>query len=158
MNHSFKIGFNFGATSGIITTMGLMVGLYSGTHSKTAVLGGILTIAIADACSDALGIHIAEESENRHTPREIWVSTFSTLVTKFIFASLFIIPVLIFDLTSAIRLNIALGILLLGILSFLIAREQGPNPWKVVIEHIMIALLVVIITHLAGLWISSTFQ
>jgi len=32
----------------------------------------VLTIAIADAFSDALGIHVSEESENRHTHREIW--------------------------------------------------------------------------------------
>jgi len=31
-----------------------MVGLAEGTHLKIAVIGGILTIAIADAFSDAL--------------------------------------------------------------------------------------------------------
>ena len=66
MNHSIKTGFSFGLTSGIITTLGLIVGLNSGTGSKLVVLGGILTIAIADAFSDALGIHISEESENKH--------------------------------------------------------------------------------------------
>ena len=60
--HSLRIGFSFGLTSGIITTLGLMVGLHAGTHSRLAVIGGILTIAIADAFSDALGIHISEES------------------------------------------------------------------------------------------------
>jgi len=54
---------SFGLTSGIITTLGLIVGLHSGTHSKLAVIGGILTIAMADALSDALGIHVSEESE-----------------------------------------------------------------------------------------------
>ena len=39
-------------------TLGLMVGLHAGTHSMPAVLGGILTIAVADAMSDALGIHV----------------------------------------------------------------------------------------------------
>ncbi|HID20408.1 MAG TPA: hypothetical protein EYP28_05685, partial [Methanophagales archaeon] len=62
MKHSLKIGFSFGLTSAIITTLGLMVGLHSGTHSKLVVIGGVLTIAIADAFSDALGIHISEES------------------------------------------------------------------------------------------------
>ena len=54
MKHSLKVGFSFGLTSGIITTLGLMVGLHSGTNSKIAVIGGVLTIAIADAFSDAL--------------------------------------------------------------------------------------------------------
>jgi hypothetical protein len=34
-----------------------MIGLISGTESKIAVICCILTIAIADAFSDALGIH-----------------------------------------------------------------------------------------------------
>jgi hypothetical protein len=66
-----KVGFSFGLTSGIITTLGLMVGLSSGTHLKLAVIGGILTIAIADSFSDAMGIHVSEESENIHTTKEI---------------------------------------------------------------------------------------
>lgn len=49
MRHSFKVGFCFGITSGIITTLGLMVGLNSGTNSQLVVIGSILIIAIADA-------------------------------------------------------------------------------------------------------------
>ena len=76
MKHSLKVGFSFGLTSGIITTLGLLTGLDSSTNSKLVVIGGVLTIAIADAFSDVLGIHISEESENKHTSREIWESTF----------------------------------------------------------------------------------
>lgn len=101
MNHAVKTGFSFGSTSGIITTLGLMVGLHSGTHSKLVVIGGILMIAIADAFSDALGIHISEESENKHTSKEIWQATLSTFIFKFIFASLFILPVLLAPLPTA---------------------------------------------------------
>jgi hypothetical protein len=64
MKHSWKVGLSFGLTSGIITTLGLMVGLNSSTNSKLVVIGGIMTIAIADSPSDALGIHVSEESEN----------------------------------------------------------------------------------------------
>lgn len=66
MRHSLKVGFSFGITSGILTTLGLMVGLSSGTNLKLAVVGGILTIAIADSFSDTMGIHISEESENKY--------------------------------------------------------------------------------------------
>jgi len=69
---SLRIGLSFGLTSAVITTLGLMVGLHSGTHSKVVVLGGILTIAIADAFSDALGIHVSEESEHATTAKHIW--------------------------------------------------------------------------------------
>ena len=55
MREAFRTGASFGLTSGVLTTLGLIVGLYAGTHSKLAVMGGIFTIAIADALSDALG-------------------------------------------------------------------------------------------------------
>ena len=84
MNHPIKKGFSFGLTSGIITTLGLIVGLHSGTHSKLVIIGGVLVIAVADALSDALGIHISEESENKHSPREVWESTISTFLSKLI--------------------------------------------------------------------------
>ena len=150
MKHSLKTGFSFGSTSGIITTLGLMVGLHSGTNSKVAVLGGILMIAIADAFSDALGIHISEESENRHIAKEIWESTVSCFFSKFIFALTFIIPVLLFNLSTAIAVSIIWGLSLLSVLSFIIAKQQKANPWKVITEHLIIALVVVVVTHYVG--------
>ena len=44
MKESLRTGIAFGLTSAVITTLGLMVGLHSGTHSKIVVIGGILTI------------------------------------------------------------------------------------------------------------------
>ncbi len=158
MKHSLKTGFRFGLTSGIITTLGLMVGLHSGTHSRVAVIGGILTIAIADAFSDALGIHISEESENKHTTNEIWESTILTFLSKFVFALTFIIAVLLLELSTAIVVSIIWGLSVLCFLSLRIAREQKIKPWKVVGEHLAIASVVIVITHYVGDWISSTFS
>ena len=120
-NHSFKVGFSFGLTSGIITTLGLMVGLNSGTNSKLAVIGGVLTIAIADSFSDALGIHISEESENKHTTKEIWAAALSTFFSKFIFALTFIVPLLLCTLQTAILVSVGWGLSMLGIFSYFMA-------------------------------------
>ncbi|MEO0255410.1 MAG: hypothetical protein ABIN20_08350 [candidate division WOR-3 bacterium] len=158
MRHSITVGFAFGMTSGIITTMGLMVGLFSGTSSRLAVIGGILTIAIADAFSDALGIHISEESENVHTGKEIWVSTISTFLAKFIFASTFILPVLFLKLNLAVIVNILWGFFVLTVISYILSRIQSENPLKVVSEHLIIGTLVVIISHFVGKVISQIFN
>jgi VIT1/CCC1 family predicted Fe2+/Mn2+ transporter len=160
MNHPFKIGFCFGLTSGIITTLGLMVGLHSGTHSSLAVIGGILTIAVADAFSDALGIHVSQESEDHHTSKEIWESTLSTFLSKFFFALTFLVPIFLFpnSLTNAIIVSVLWGLLMLGILSFQVARYKKEKPWKVVLEHLIITLIVIFITHYVGDLISLTFS
>ncbi|MBU4173308.1 MAG: hypothetical protein KKB90_12135 [Actinobacteria bacterium] len=151
---SFRTGVSFGLTSGIITTLGLMVGLESGTSSRLAVLGGILTIAIADAFSDALGIHICEESENAHTTREIWESTILTFISKFVFASIFIVPVLLLDLSTAVVVSVAFGFSVIAIASYFIARRQGAKPWKVVGEHLLIASVVIVATHYVGVLVA----
>jgi len=134
-----------------------MVGLNSGTHSKIIVLGGILTIAIADAFSDSLGIHISEEAENHHNTKQIWTATIATFFSKLLFALLFVIPVLLLSLRTAIITSVIWGLLVLGLLSYKMAREQKEKPWKVITEHITIAILVIGLTHLIGGWISTVF-
>ncbi|MBU1445725.1 hypothetical protein KKD70_00480 [Patescibacteria group bacterium] len=157
MKRSLKTGLSFGLTSGITTTLGLIVGLNSGTHSKLVVIGGILTIAIADAASDALGIHISEESKTTNTTREIWEATISTFLSKVIFTLSFVVPVLLFELEPAIIISIIWGMLLIGIFSFYVAKTEHSNPTEVVIEHLAIMIFVIIATNYVGSWVSATF-
>ena len=116
----------------------------------STVLSGILTIAIADAFSDAMGIHISEESENKHFAKEIWESTISTFLSKFVLALTFIIPLFLFKLSTAIIVAVAWGISLLTAFSFLMAKRQKKKVWKVVGEHLVIASIVILATHYIG--------
>ena len=158
MRHSLTTGFSFGLASGIITTLGLIIGLNSGTHSRLVIIGGIVTIAIADAFSDSVGIHICEESEGKHSTREIWESTVSTFLSKFIFSISFILPILIFTLSTAIIISLIWGFSLIIIISYFTAKIGKSKPWKVILEHFIITLVVIIITHYVGVWISITFN
>jgi|TARA_Y100000310_G_scaffold345277_1_gene463348 VIT1/CCC1 family predicted Fe2+/Mn2+ transporter len=157
MNHSTKTGFSFGITTAVITTLGLMVGLNSGTNSQLAVIGGILTIAIADAFSDALGIHISEESEGKHTVKEIWQSTGATFLTKMVFGLTFLVPVLFLQLSTAVIVSIAWGMLIIGVFSYYLAKQQKINAWRVILEHLLIMSAVIAITHYLGIWIKTMF-
>ncbi len=111
---------------------------------------------MADAFSDALGVHVAEESENEHSYKEVWESTLFTFLSKFVFAFSFILPLLLFQLSTAIIVSIVWGLLLLGIFSIYIAKDQKKK-WLVVGEHLAIALLVILITHILGDWIGAMF-
>lgn len=154
---SIMKGFSFGLTSGIITTLGLIVGLDSATHSQLAVIGGILVIAVADAFSDALGIHISEESEIRHTPREIWESTATTFFSKFFFAATFVIPFILLPQTAAIIASVAWGLSLIGVFTYYIAKRERINPHKAIAEHLAIAVFVIIATHYVGDFAQTMF-
>jgi VIT1/CCC1 family predicted Fe2+/Mn2+ transporter len=153
MKASWKTGLSFGLTSGVITTLGLMVGLHAGTHSRAVVLGGILTIAVADALSDAMGMHLAEESKNSGPASHVWEATLATFAAKFVIAGSFVVPVLTRPLDQAIVISIVWGLFLLTALSVFVARAQSIAPWKVIGEHLIIALCVVAITHVVGDWV-----
>ncbi len=152
---SIKKGFSFGLTSGIITTLGLIIGLYSGTNSTLVILGGIFTIAIADAMSDALGIHMAEESENKYSPKEIWEATISTFLSKFIVALTFIIPVLLLRLFTAVIVCIVWGLSLIISFSYYLAKQQKIKPHEVILEHLTIAIIVIVVTYYVGILVAT---
>lgn len=158
MKDSLRTGVTFGLTSGTITTLGLMVGLNSGTHSRKVVIGGILTIAVADSFSDALGIHISEESENVHTTKQIWAATIATFLSKLLFAMIFVIPFLFLDLQTSIVINLFWGVSLLAVVSYFMARSQGEKPWKVILEHLIIIFAVIVLTHFVGALIASYIE
>ena len=155
MKHWLRTGLSFGLTSAVITTLGLMIGLHSGTHSRLVVLAGILTIAIADAFSDALGIHVSEESDNTNTAKHIWGATITTFLTKFIISMTFVIPVFFLSLSAAIVVNLIWGLSILSLLSYFIAKIQGEAPWKIIGEHLLIAIVVITITYWVGNWIET---
>jgi VIT1/CCC1 family predicted Fe2+/Mn2+ transporter len=153
-----RTGLFFGATSGVITTLGLIIGLNAGTHSVTAVLGGIFVIAVADAMSDALGIHLAEEANPNATTQHIWSATISTFLNKFIFAISFAVPLLLLPLNQAVIASLLWGMLVIIVLSYFLARAQKASPVLIVAEHLGIAILVVVLSHLIGDWVSRTFS
>jgi len=155
MKLSIRKGFSFGLTSGIITTLGLIVGLHSSTNSSTIIIGGILVIAIADALSDALGIHVSEESENKHSAMEVWESTVATFLSKFVFALTFIVPFLLFQLSLAIIVSVIWGLSLIMAFSLYMAKQQNIKPFRVVLEHLAIAIFVIVVTHYVGDWVAT---
>lgn len=156
-NKGARTGVFFGATSGVITTIGLIAGLNAGTRSMVAVLGGILVVAVADAMSDAMGIHLAQESDPESTHEHIWAATIWTFLTKLIVALSFALPLLWFPLQLAVVISVGWGFLVITLLSAYLARVQNAPALHVVTEHVLIAIVVVAVSHYIGVWVSTAF-
>jgi VIT1/CCC1 family predicted Fe2+/Mn2+ transporter len=156
-NKGARTGVFFGATSGVITTIGLIAGLNAGTQSLVAVLGGILVVAVADAMSDALGIHLAQEADPESTTEHIWAATIWTFFTKLVVALSFAIPLLFLPLQLAVAISVAWGLLVITLLSAYLARLQKVAALPVITEHVLIAIAVVAISHFIGAWVQSSF-
>ena len=154
-SHQLITGVSFGLTSGVITALGMLVGLYSATSSKLAVIAGIVIMAIAGGLADAAGLHISEESElekgrAKHTSKEVWLTTLFTFLSVAGFILTFTIPILIFSLNVAIFVAVGWGGLLLIILNFNIAKIRKENPIKLISEHILLALFVIVVSRGLG--------
>ena len=157
-NKGTRTGIFFGATSGVITTMGLIAGLYAGTDSLVAVLGGIFVVAVSDAMSDALGIHLAQEADPESSISHIWAATISTFLTKLLVALTFALPLLFLSLDVAVLVSVGWGLIVIVLLSYYLARTQKVSVLPVVAEHLAIATVVVIVAHFIGVWVQSVFS
>jgi VIT1/CCC1 family predicted Fe2+/Mn2+ transporter len=157
-NKGARTGFYFGATSGVITTIGLIVGLYAGTDSLVAVLGGILVVAVSDAMSDALGIHLAQEADPESSNSHIWAATISTFVTKLLVALTFALPLIFLPLGVAVVVSVGWGLIVIVLLSYYLARAQKASVLPAIAEHLAIAIVVVVLAHFIGVWVQSVFS
>jgi len=143
-------GLSFGLTSGIITTLGLIVGVNSATNSKLAVIAAILTIAVADSLSDAFGIYLSEESRKDESKKPIWAISLFSFLGKFVFSLLFLIPIILLDLDLAIKISIVLGMIIISLLAVYIARRRSRPIFTEVVEHLALASFVIFISYFLG--------
>jgi VIT1/CCC1 family predicted Fe2+/Mn2+ transporter len=104
-----------------------------------------------------LGIHLAEEADPDATPQHVWAATISTFLNKFFFALSFSVPLLLLPLDQAVLASLLWGMLVIIVLSYFLARAQNASPIMIIGEHLGIAILVVVLSHLIGVWVGETF-
>ncbi|MGD8505237.1 MAG: hypothetical protein PVF15_01060 [Candidatus Bathyarchaeota archaeon] len=151
MKETLLKGVGFGLTSGVITTLGIIVGIHAGTRSKLAILAGMVVLAVADAMSDAIGIHVSEEAEGEHATKEIWEATLFTFFSKFVFTLSFV-PLIVFieEISTAILISVAWGSFLIVIVSLYTAKTQDKSIYRTIAEHLLVTILVVVLAHYLG--------
>jgi VIT1/CCC1 family predicted Fe2+/Mn2+ transporter len=149
--------FSFGATSAIVTSLAFIVGLSKNVNPKLTIIGSLLVIAIADNISDSLGIHIYQESDLKK-PKDVRTSTFSNFLTRFLVILLFILMVAFLPIDYAVVFSVILGVSLLSVLSYFIAKEQKVNPYLAILQHVAIAIFVIIVSSFLSGWIMNIFK
>jgi len=155
MEISVKRGFSFALVSGVITVLGIMIGLNSSTHSELVIIGGIVVLAISDSLSDSFGIHVSEESRKVKSQKSVWKATIAAFLTKLLVVLTFIVPLLFFSLENAILVGIMWGVLLITVFSYRIAINRKEKPWKVIGEHLLITVFIIVVTHYVGKFIGG---
>ncbi len=152
--YSFIGNFSFGISSAVLTTLGMIVGLDSATKSEFAVISGIVSVAIADSFSDAIGMYSSKKSERGVSSSSAFKSAFNVFLGKLVFTLSFIFPFLFFSYNKAIFLSILWGLFLLAVVNMQIAYVNEENSLISVIKNTFIALTIMFLSFIAGMLIS----
>ena len=146
----------FGSAAGIITNVSLIVGLGSARAGRGPIIGGLLTIALADNISDALGFHLYNETECCAEEFKV-LSTVLYFVSRFVVSSSFIAIVLLFSVARSIPLSIVWGIFLLSVVSYVITKSNRRNSLKEIAKHVLVAAVVIALSRIVGVLIAEHF-
>jgi VIT1/CCC1 family predicted Fe2+/Mn2+ transporter len=141
--------FSFGTTSAVMTNLGLVCGLDSGSSPKRAIIGSILVIAFADNISDSFGIHVFQESECL-SESEVWTSTLTNFFSRVLVSLSFVLIVAALPLAWAVPCAVVWGLAILALMSWSIARDRKDSPAAVIGEHLVIALAVIAASKVVG--------
>ena len=154
---STQTRFSFGATSAIITNLGIITGLDTLAHPKLSIIGALLVIALADNLSDSFGIHIYQESEHL-SKKEVWLSTLSNFFARLFVSSTFILLIILLPIKLAALCSVVWGLLILTVMTYVITRQRKMNPYSAILAHILVAVLVVAAGHFIGAFLVARFQ
>lgn len=146
MRNLIPTKFSFGGTSGIITSLAIIIGLDTLTNAKISIIGSLLVVALADNISDTLGIHIYQESEGL-TRKQVITSSLTNFFTRLIVSLGFIFIIYLLPIQIAVIISIIYGFIVLSTISYIISRRKRINPWYAILEHIVIALIVMFSSH-----------
>ena len=141
----------FGITSGILTTIGLLVGMNAATDSRLAVVAGILVIAMADSLSDSFGMYLSKLGERGGTRAAALRYASGTFAGKFIFPLSFAIPLLSpIALSTAVMIDLTWGAAVLALLSTEQALVTQTSVVRTIARNVGLAILIVCLSSLVG--------
>lgn len=146
--------FSYGGTAGIVTSLALIIGLDAATATEATIVSGLLIVAIADNLTDALSIHVYQESE-RLEDREAFKSTLTNVGTRMLVSLTFVLLVVALPIASAVVVSVIWGFSLLIALTYILARERRGNVAFEIAKHVSVALVVILVSKAIGMWISA---
>lgn len=147
--------FSFGATSAVTSSLALMVGLNQIGVSGVGMIGALLVVGLADNIADSLGMHIYSESKLKNHTR---LNTITNYLTRLVLTVLLIAFVVLLPMLYAIIASVIVGLIVLAVLSYYIAKAHKLNPYRTVAEHLVVAILVLMVAQLIGSAIKALFH
>jgi hypothetical protein len=145
---------SFGASSAIVTSVGLIVGFGAANIARSTIVGGLLIVGLADNLTDSLSIHIYQESE-RLNEGAAFRATLGNFATRLFVSLSFVLLVIIFSGVNSILASLAWGVLLLVGLTWRVARSRNASVLTEIAKHLAVAGIVVAVSRATGTFINT---
>jgi hypothetical protein len=146
--------YSFGSTAAIVTSVGLIVGFGAATAPRATIVSGLLIVALTDNISDSLSIHIYQESENLES-RAALRATLTNFVARLLVGMSFVAIVLLLPLSLVGMASLAWGGLLLAGISRSVAHLRHVSAGREMLEHLVVAIVVIGASRLLAGWIAA---
>lgn len=148
---------SYGGTAAVVTSTALISGLSVADATKPVIVTSLLIAAFADNLTDALSIHIFQESEQLDQ-KEAFIGTITNFLTRLLLCVSFVLLVGVFPLEQASKVAIAWGMLLLATLTYFVARERKVKPLLEVVKHMVVASAVILASLVIGHWVGAVLN
>ena len=148
---------SYGGTAAIVTSTALICGLGAANASRPLIVSALLIAAVADNLTDALSIHVFQESEHLGA-KEVFAGTATNFVARLLLCISFVPLVVFFPPAHAAALAVLWGAFLLATLTYLVARERKVAPLPEVLKHLFVAAAATVASLLIGQSIGVMFE
>ncbi|MGA3406471.1 MAG: VIT1/CCC1 transporter family protein [Candidatus Bathyarchaeia archaeon] len=152
-------GVAFGTMDGLITILGVVIGIASATENSGAVVITGLVAGLANAFGNTFGFYASELAEraehiqeNQHlsSMTETRRSTFFAFVHSLASTIVIVAPFALFGLTSAMAASLILALALLFALGALVGKFSHASPWRFGIRYVLLGLAGAALSFVVG--------
>lgn len=142
-NNTLSIGSTFGSISGIITSLGAIIGMYGANLPSKPIIISLVSIAMSDSISDALGIYYGVNVEEDN--QESFNQASRAFIAKFFFPLLMVIPFLLLEKSNAVMVNLLCSLTVVLVVSSSVFKKQTE-----IITNMLIVLIAIILIYNVG--------
>jgi predicted membrane protein (TIGR00267 family) len=152
-------GVAFGTMDGLITILGVVIGIASATESSGAVLIAGLVAGLANAFGNSFGFYASELAEraehiqeNQHLSSMTETRRSTILAFTHSLASTLVIvtPFAVLSLSSAMIVSLILALGLLFVLGTLVGKFSHASPWRFGIRYVILGVAGAALSFLVG--------
>jgi len=157
-------GMAFGIADGVICILGLIFGVAIATQSTTLIIIAALAGGVADAFGNSIGFFISQSAErgvqmqrkkrgnvtNIHTKQETIMNAVFSFVATIVMLFILLSPFLVLNMWSALIVTSSIGVLILFVLGFFIAKLTGEDSLRTAIIFVILGIAGVAVGYFIG--------